>query len=58
MQATCIVVLVVSLAIVPILFVSGCSDNPELEGDAWFRYAEKYDRAMTHMWASGGTVKA
>jgi hypothetical protein len=58
MKTACTVLLVVSGAIVPILFVSGCSDKPELEGDAWFRCAEKYDRVMTDMWASGGTVKA
>ena len=58
MKAAYHILIVASLTIVPFPFVSGCSDKPELEGDAWFRCAEKYDRVMTDMWASGGTVKA
>ena len=58
MKTACNILLVVSRAIVLILFVSGCSDKTELEGNAWFRCAEKYDRAMTDMWASDGTMKA
>ncbi len=39
------------------LFISGCSSKSGVEGKAWFRYASKYDQAMSKMWASGGALQ-
>lgn len=46
--------LVVGLSL---FFNSGCPFKSGVEGKAWFRYASKYDQALSKMAASGGALQ-
>ena len=41
-----------------VFFITGCSFKSDVEKQQWFRYASKFDKAFSKVWASGGEIQA